>query len=128
MKDYNTLIADIRTEACELADKLKRLEVFIMSEDFCRISQEQRELLSQQYNHMVRYKALLVSRAYRINKERQEEKSRTCEPEPERADAQKEAEKPQVSKQCSTCWYLVHDSLECNACRSCRNFNHYEEA
>ena len=34
MKDYKSLIADIRTEACELADKQKRLEVFMMSEDF----------------------------------------------------------------------------------------------
>lgn len=69
MKDYKTLIADIRTEACELADKLKRLEVFMMSEDFCKISPEQKGLLEQQYDLMAKYKVILVKRAHRINYE-----------------------------------------------------------
>ena len=86
MKDYNTLIADIRTEACQLADKLKRLEVFMMSEDFCRISQEQKSLLEQQYDLMGRYKVTLVKRAYRINYERQQKNSCPCEPAPEKED------------------------------------------
>ena len=67
MKDYKTLIADIRTEACELADKLKRL--FMMSEDFCKISTEQKGLLEQQYDLMAKYKVTLVKRAHRINYE-----------------------------------------------------------
>ena len=69
MKDYKTLIADIRTEACELADKLKRLEVFMMSEDFCKISPEQKGLLETQYDLMSEYKFILVKRAHRINYE-----------------------------------------------------------
>ena len=69
MKDYKTLIADIRTEACELADKLKRLEVFMMSEDFLELSPEQKGLLEQQYDLMAKYKVVLVKRAYRINYE-----------------------------------------------------------
>ena len=69
MKDYKTLIADIRTEACELADKLKRLEVFMMSEDFCTISPEQKGLLETQYDLMAKYKVTLVKRAHRINYE-----------------------------------------------------------
>ena len=69
MKDYKSLIADIRTEACELADKLKRLEVFMMSEDFCKISPEQKSLLETQYDLMAKYKVTLVKRAHRINYE-----------------------------------------------------------
>lgn len=69
MKDYKSLIADIRTEACELADKQKRLEVFMMSEDFCKISPEQKGLLEQQYDLMAKYKVILVKRAHRINYE-----------------------------------------------------------
>lgn len=69
MKDYKSLIADIRTEACELADKQKRLEVFMMSEDFCKISPEQKSLLEQQYDLMAKYKVTLVKRAHRINYE-----------------------------------------------------------
>lgn len=69
MKDYKTLIADIRTEACELADKLKRLEVFMMSEDFLELSPEQKGLLETQYDLMAKYKVTLVKRAHRINYE-----------------------------------------------------------
>lgn len=69
MKDYKTLIADIRTEACELADKLKRLEVFMMSEDFLKLSPEQKGLLETQYDLMAKYKVTLVKRAHRINYE-----------------------------------------------------------
>lgn len=69
MKDYKSLIADIRTEACELADKLKRLEVFMMSEDFCKISLEQKNLLEIQYDQMGKLKVTLVKRAHRINYE-----------------------------------------------------------
>ena len=90
MKEYYTLIADIRTEACELADKLKRLEVFMMSEDFCKISPEQKVLLEQQYDLMAKYKVTLVKRAHRINYEYQQQKAMTCEPEPEKKDASKE--------------------------------------
>lgn len=80
MKDYKSLIADIRTEACELADRLKRLEVFMMSEDFCKISPEQKSLLETQYDLMAKYKVTLVKRAYRINYEHEHEKTCTCEP------------------------------------------------
>ena len=69
MKDYKSLIADIRTEACELSDKLKRLEVFMMSEDFCKISPEQKNLLETQYDQMGKLKVTLVKRAHRINYE-----------------------------------------------------------
>ena len=69
MKTYETLIADIRTEACELADKLKRLEVFMMSEDFCTISPEQKDLLERQHDLMAQYKTVLIQRAHRINYE-----------------------------------------------------------
>ena len=84
MKEYHTLIADIRTEACELADKLKRLEVFMMSEDFCKISPEQKGLLEQQYDLMAKYKVTLVKRAHRINYEHLQDQGKEGAQEPER--------------------------------------------
>ena len=84
MKEYHTLIADIRTEACELADKLKRLEVFMMSEDFCKISPEQKGLLEQQYDLMAKYKVTLVKRAHRINYEHLQNQGKEDAQEPER--------------------------------------------
>ena len=84
MKEYHTLIADIRTEACELADKLKRLEVFMMSDDFCKISPEQKGLLEQQYDLMAKYKVTLVKRAHRINYEHLHNQGKEDAQEPER--------------------------------------------
>ena len=115
MKEYHTLIADIRTEACELADKLKRLEVFMMSEDFCKISAEQKGLLEQQYDLMAKYKVTLVKRAHRINYEHLQNQGKEDAQEPERmephvfaameyeAHRQKKEEEPQEHAQPSDC-------------------------
>lgn len=105
MKEYKTLIADIRTDACELADKMKRLEVFMMSEDFCKISPEQKGLLEQQYDLMAKYKVTLVKRAHRINYEHRQEPERL---EPHVVDAlmykahrqKKEAEEVEEAPEC----------------------------
>lgn len=114
MKDYKTLIADIRTEACELADKLKRLEVFMMSEDFCQISPEQKGLLETQYDLMAKYKVTLVKRAYRINYEHEHEKACTCEPEKE------------PEKVCSDCYYFK-DMPDGPRCKMCDNGSCWEK-
>ena len=134
MKEYHTLIADIRTEACELADKLKRLEVFMMSEDFCKISPEQKGLLEQQYDLMAKYKVTLVKRAHRINYEHQQQKAMTCEPEPEKEEGiephvfdammyeahrqKKEAEDKEPVKSCCTCIHAPETGPHavCNEC------------
>lgn len=69
MKDYQTLIADIRKEERELNDKLTNLEYFMMTEDFTRISPEQKKLLERQHDLMAQYKTVLIQRAHRINYE-----------------------------------------------------------
>ena len=120
-KHYEKLIADIRTEACELADKIKRLEVFIMSEDFCRISQEQKKLLKVQYDLMAKYKVTLVKRAHRIN---YEHFCLTQEPEPERAEApatdidgpDKRDPKEERENKCGNCMWFGegHNDVVCS--------------
>ena len=117
MKDYKTLIADIRTEACELADKLKRLEVFMMSEDFCKISPEQKGLLEQQYDLMAKYKVTLVKRAHRINYEHEHEEACTCEPEkePAKVPALTFDTNPEICEKCThhtKSWSTCHDCVK----------------
>ena len=118
MKDYKTLIADIRTEACELADKLKRLEVFMMSEDFCKISPEQKNLLETQYDQMAKLKVTLVKRAHRIN---YEHSVLTTKDEPALEKAPGESENaPEKDKLCQTCAYNV-DCPNGERCEKCDN-------
>ena len=119
MKDYKSLIADIRTEACELADKLKRLEVFMMSEDFCKISPEQKGLLETQYDLMAKYKVTLVKRAYRINYEHEHEKTCTCEPEPDKESGKVQPltfdTNPEICEECThhtKAWSTCHDCVK----------------
>lgn len=123
MKTYETLIADIRTEACELADKLKRLEVFMMSEDFCKISPEQKGLLEQQYDLMAKYKVILVKRAHRINYEHEHEEACTCEPEkePAKAPALTFDTNPEICEKCThhtKAWSTCHDCVDGSNCSS----------
>lgn len=127
MKDYKTLIADIRTEACELADKLKRLEVFMMSEDFLELSPEQKGLLETQYDLMAKYKVTLVKRAHRINYERANQT--TKEKLKEFAEERKESEKrppaltfdtnPEICEKCvhhTKLWSTCHDCVDGSNC------------
>lgn len=123
MKEYHTLIADIRTEACELADKLKRLEVFMMSEDFCTISTEQKGLLEQQYDLMAKYKVTLVKRAHRINYEHQQQKAMTCEPEKEAAQEPERMEphvfaamEYEAYRQKKEAWKDAEEDHRCHTC------------
>ena len=121
MKDYKSLIADIRTEACELADKLKRLEVFMMSEDFCKISPEQKGLLETQYDLMAKYKVTLVKRAHRIN---YEHSILTTKDEPALAKAPDTTDGPEDAPKndrlCQTCTYNV-DCPNGERCKECDN-------
>lgn len=123
MKRYETLIAEIRTEACELADKLKRLEVFMMSEDFCKISPEQKGLLEQQYDLMAKYKVILVKRAHRINYEHanQSTKEKIKEFVEEREESEKRPPaltfdtNPEICEKCThhtKAWSTCHDCVK----------------
>lgn len=116
MKDYKTLIADIRTEACELADKLKRLEVFMMSEDFLELSPEQKGLLETQYDLMAKYKVTLVKRAYRINYEHGHDKACTCEPEKKEAEPRPALTFDTNPEICEKC---IHHTKSWSTCRDC---------
>ena len=145
MKEYKSLIADIRTEACELADKMKRLEVFMMSEDFCTISPEQKGLLEQQYDLMAKYKVTLVKRAHRINYEHRQNQGKEDSQESERMephvfealmyqahekkkDRQKVPSAPPTfevhPEMCATC---IHTKGAYSTCHDCENGNHYSK-
>ena len=125
MKDYKTLIADIRTEACELADKLKRLEVFMMSEDFCKISPEQKGLLETQYDLMAKYKVTLVKRAHRINYERAQNAGKDM-PEPEKEE-RKKVVIPTFNTKPELCDKCAHPTKGYSTCHDCEDGSNFVE-
>ena len=134
MKDYQTLIADIRRDERELNDKLTNLEYFMMTEDFTKISPEQKKLLERQHDLMAQYKTVLIQRAHRINYEHAQEKACTCEPEKE---TKKETEVINCAScrhyRKSTCSHGVLKGLNCwetetpLACASCKWGDTYHE-
>ncbi len=121
MKDYKSLIADIRTEACELADKIKRLEVFMMSEDFCKISPEQKGLLETQYDLMAKYKVTLVKRAHRINFEHANRttKERLKELLEEREESEKRPPALTFDTNPEICEKCIHHTKSWSTCQAC---------
>ena len=67
MQKPEELVRKIKLEEHELNTNLDRLEYFMMSEDFTKISKEQKTLLEQQHKAMTEYKLILIKRAHRIN-------------------------------------------------------------
>lgn len=122
MKDYETLIADIRREERELNDKLTNLEFFMMTEDFTKISPEQKHLLERQHDLMAQYKTVLIQRAHRINYEHAQEKECTCEPEPEKA----ESKHFDNDRLCQDCYYFK-DMPNGPRCKICDNGSCWEK-
>lgn len=111
MKDYETLVKDIIQEENELKDKLNRLEYFMMTEDYQKISERQQILLTKQLNAMNNYKGCLISRVLQIRLEHEENKGCTCEPE--------EDQKIIPFSACKKCkWSAAHpddpNALRCN--------------
>ncbi|MBR5007859.1 MAG: hypothetical protein IKY09_02660 [Methanocorpusculum sp.] len=104
MKDYETLIADIRREERDLNDKLTNLEFFMMTEDFTQISPEQKRLLERQHDLMAQYKTVLIQRAHRIN---YEHANRTTE-EKLKEYAEKRAELKVIN--CASCRHYKKDT------------------
>ncbi|MBO5922670.1 MAG: hypothetical protein J6Q48_09840 [Bacteroidaceae bacterium] len=126
MKDYKTLIADIRTEACVLADKLKRLEVFMMSEDFCKISPEQKGLLETQYDLMAKYKVTLVKRAHRINYEHAQNAGKEDVSEPEKK-LKVPSAPPTFDTNPTLCETCIHPKGGYSTCHDCENGSNYSK-
>lgn len=67
MQTPEELVEKITKEEQNLDAKLHNLEYFMMSEDFIKISPEQKTLLEQQHKVMTEYKLILIKRAHRIN-------------------------------------------------------------
>lgn len=67
MQTPEELVRKIKLEEHVLNTSLDRLEYFMMSEDFTKISKEQKTLLEQQHKAMTEYKLILIKRAHRIN-------------------------------------------------------------
>lgn len=67
MQNPRELVIKINQEEKELNEKLTRLEYFMMTEDYQRISDRQKLLLKQQHEAMSTYKRILIARAIQIN-------------------------------------------------------------
>lgn len=67
MQKPEELVEKITKEEQSLDAKLHNLEYFMMSEDFIKVSPEQKTLLEQQHKVMTEYKLILIKRAHRIN-------------------------------------------------------------
>ena len=67
MQEPRELVIQIRQEEKELNEKLTRLEYFMMTEDYQRISDRQKLLLKDQHEAMSTYKRILIARAIQIN-------------------------------------------------------------
>lgn len=67
MQEPRELVIKINQEEKELNEKLTRLEYFMMTEDYQRISDRQKLLLKQQHEAMTAYKRILIARAIQIN-------------------------------------------------------------
>ncbi len=115
MKEYETLVKDIIQEENELKDKINRLEFFMMTEDYQRISERQQLLLTQQLAAMNNYKGCLISRALQLRFEHEKNKGKTCEPEPEKERSVREGPKGKEPnpEDCVGCRYYLDSKFEC---------------
>ena len=83
MQDPRELVIKINQEEKELNEKLTRLEYFMMTEDYQRISDRQKLLLKQQHEAMSTYKRILIARAIQINfeeKDKEEPRKESTDP------------------------------------------------
>ena len=95
MKDPRQLVIQINQEEKELNEKLTRLEYFMMTEDYQRISERQKLLLKDQHEAMDRYKRILIARAIQINFE------------------EKDKEEPAEEKDCRDCANSLDGGKHC---------------
>ena len=108
MQTPEELVDKIRREENDLSAKLIKLEYFMMTEDFTKISAEQKRLLEQQHKAMTEYKLILIKRAHRINWEAGRDKTilDICNR------IQKEDEKPTTTNPeilgCEDCRHTLH--------------------
>ena len=74
MQDPREVVDKIRREENDLSAELNRLEYFMMTEDYQRISDRQKLLLKQQHEVMTAYKRILIARVIQINFEEKDKK------------------------------------------------------
>lgn len=78
MKKYEILVADIIQEEIVLRDKINKLESFMMTEDYQKINERQKILLTQQPAAMNNYKGCLIARVLQLRFEHKENEGKTC--------------------------------------------------
>ena len=125
MKDYETLIADIRREESELNDKLTNLEFFMMTEDFTQISPEQKHLLERQHDLMAQYKTVLIQRAHRINYEHANRSQK--EKIEEFAEERKKVVIPTFNTNPDLCEKCKHPTKGYSTCHDCEDGSNFVE-
>jgi len=64
MKGYQIRVVNERTDLC---DKIKKLKAFVCSQEFFKLSTEDRERLDRQLGLMVKYEAVLTERIEAFN-------------------------------------------------------------
>ena len=79
MKTVKQLVDDIRNEEIALNGKLDKLEFFMMTEDFVKITAAQKRLLVRQHKIMGEYKGILIQRAHLLNAENKKKKKTDAE-------------------------------------------------
>jgi hypothetical protein len=131
MQKPEELVDKIRREENDLSANLLRLEHFMMSADFIKISLEQKTLLEQQHKAMTEYKLILIKRAHRINWEAGRDKAAAEIKKATEAPKEPDPKVPEIDpERCKTCANAPVHWSTCHDCVSGSNWKdglHWEE-
>lgn len=126
-KTYEELCAALEGEEIELNVKLEHLEHFMMSEDFQKICERQKELLTRQLEAMRMYKGALIARVMQARFEHEQNKGKDCEPEPEKEEPEEKADVPAIH--CENCKHFIYTKPyvgKCNSAVKCTRGSEWE--
>lgn len=81
MKQTTTeVINKLIIEYTDLTGRIGSLECFLISEDYQKVTQTQRSLLTEQHSIMEMYKRTLMKRLVDLRNQEKQEKAMTCAP------------------------------------------------
>lgn len=78
MQQTHEIIDKLRTELVNLRDKTIALENFMISKDFLDVRSDQRILLSEQRDAMLKYREILVKRLLLLRGQQKVENAEIC--------------------------------------------------
>ena len=125
MQTPEELVKKITQEEQSLDAKLHNLEYFMMSEDFIKVSKEQKTLLEQQHKVMTEYKLILIKRAHRINWEAGRDKAAAEIKKATEAPKEPDPKVPEIDpERCKTC---ANAPVHWSTCHDCDHGSNYEK-